>query len=1177
MLDSWTIIAVALAYLGALFAVASYGDRIARRRRAGTPRPFIYALSLGVYCTSWTFFGSVGLSAQSGLDFLPIYIGPIIMLVCGWPLLIKIVEIAKKQNITSIADFIAARYGKNQALGAVVAAIAVIGTLPYIALQLKAVASSLTTLLEVSGTSGPAFPVFSDLALVVAAAMAVFTVLFGTRHIDATEHQDGVIAAIAVESVVKLVAFTVVGAFVTFSMFGGIGPMLDKVAATPEIEELFTRGLQGDRWLTMTLLALVAIVLLPRQFHVAVVENTHISDVKRAAWLFPLYLIAINLFVVPIAIAGLLTFEPGTVDADSFVLALPVAADSPAMTLVAFVGGLSAATAMVIVATLALSIMVCNDIVVPLLLRQRQESAHEREDMLGLLLNVRRVAIFAILGLGYAFYHMIGDSVALAQIGLLSFAAIAQFAPAFFGGLIWRRATARGAMAGTLTGFALWAYTLILPAFTDAGWFPASLLEHGPFGIGLLRPEMLFNLEFEPLTHGVLWSLIANIAVYVAVSLLSQPQPIERLQANLFVAADLPAAAPSFRLWRTSISTGDLKRTVARYLGAERTERSFAEFAAARHIALDDEAEADIRLLRFAEHLLASAVGAASSRLVLALLLERYSANRRGAMRLLDDASAAIQYNRDLLQSAIDHVGQGIAVFDKTLNLICWNRQFRGLLHLPPDIGRVGVPLNEVVRTIVGNAGIAESERAIAERLDKLIVSMEPYQERLSHDGSVVEVRSSPMPDGGFVVTFADITERVEAAEALQRANETLERRVEERTARLTELNAELVRAKAEAEAANLGKTRFIAAASHDILQPLNAARLYTSSLVERHGEGSEDTAEDRRLAANVDASLEAVEDILTALLDISRLDAGALKPDVTSVHIGELFGALEREFGPVAAAQGLELRIVPSSLSVRTDRRLLRRVLQNLVSNALKYTPRGRVLVGCRRTGDTVRIAVLDTGTGIAEAKQTLIFQEFQRLDAAPEAGPGLGLGLSIVERIVHMLGHGLELTSVPGRGSAFSVAVPLAEPATEPAFAIGPRIGGPATARMEGLGVLCIDNEGQILDGMETLLEGWGCAVFKATGSAEALAVLDRHGSRIGCILADYHLHREDGLSLVETLRARAGRHLPAVLITADRSRTLRDRAAALGVLYLKKPVRPASLRASIAQSLIRAEAAE
>src|SRR5262245_36487345 len=425
MLQGWIVIAVALGYIGLLFVVASYGDRTRRFGREGRWRHFIYPLSLAIYCTSWTFFGSVGLASRTGFDFLTIYVGPILLIGLCSPLVMRIVRLAKAQNITSIADFIAARYGKAQTVAAAVALIAIIGTIPYIALQLKAVSASLTTILAPIGpATGAMQPVLGDIALYVAVAMAIFAVLFGTRHIDATEHQDGLMLAIATESIVKLIAFVGVGIFVTFWLFDGPHSLFAQALERPNTAAVLTREPVLGTLLAMTLLSLFAIVLLPRQFHVTVVENNSEAEIRRASWLFPLYLVLINLFVVPIALAGLLTFRPGQVDSDMFVLALPLAAHSDLFTIAAFVGGLSAATAMVIVESVALAIMVSNDILMPLVLQRRETLITGRGNVGGLLL-VRRMAIFVILFLAYVYYRLGGDA-QLASIGLLSFAAVAQ-------------------------------------------------------------------------------------------------------------------------------------------------------------------------------------------------------------------------------------------------------------------------------------------------------------------------------------------------------------------------------------------------------------------------------------------------------------------------------------------------------------------------------------------------------------------------------------------------------------------------------------------------------------------------------------------------------------------------------------------------------------------------------
>ncbi len=1177
MIQGWSVVAIAFAYLGLLFAVASYGDRRAKRRVPGASRPFIYALSIAVYCTSWTFFGSVGLAAASGYDFLTVYIGAGLMLAVGYPVIQRIVFISKNQNITSIADFIAARYGKSQTLAALVTVIVVIGVVPYISLQLKAISSSLTTVLVETGDTGSTLfslvesgpPV--DIALLVALTLAAFAILFGTRHTDATEHQDGLVLAVAAESLVKLIAFLIVGFFVTFWMFDGPIDLYTSAAARPDIAALFSNGIDVSRWLVITFLSLVCIILLPRQFHVAVVENNNISDVRKAAWLFPLYLAAINIFVIPIAVAGMLQFPQGNVDADMFVIALPMAAGSQIVTMVAFIGGLSAATAMVIVASVALAIMVCNNLVVPLMLRHRGLSSTERQDMGSMLLNIRRVAILAVLLLAYTYYHMIGNSVALASIGLLSFAAVAQFAPAFFGGMIWRRATEAGAVAGIVAGFSVWIYTLLLPSFSTAGWLPGMVFETGPFGIEWLHPQALFGFQSDPLVHGVFWSMFFNIATYLLVSLMRPLKVIERLQANIFVSRDPGAVGPPPRHWKSSLSFGVLRETVARYLGEERARRSFAEYRSTHNVHLAPEDSVDIEMIRFAEHLLASAIGAASSRLVLSLLVRRSSMGDPASLKLLDDASEAIQYNRDLLQTALDHVGQGICVFDRDMRLICWNLQFRELLKLPADLGRVGVPLTDILTHCIeqGIFPASDPDIAVSERIDKLVISRVTYHERLKN-GTVLEVRSAQMPDGGIVTTFTDITESFEAEEALERSKETLERRVEERTEELTQLNRELARARAESEQANIGKTRFLAAASHDILQPLNAARLYTTSLVEK-SDGNADGV----IAKNINASLESVEEILGTLLDISRMDTGVQAPEYSVFSLTSLMKQLAIEFTPQAEEKGIRVDFVSSSVKVRSDRQMLVRIFQNLVSNAIKYTDQGRVLVGCRHDGKHIRIEVHDTGVGITDSGQQLIFKEFQRLNTSTRNVPGLGLGLSIVERACRILDHPVQVKSEVGTGSMFSVSVPISTAPTNEI--VKPLPSSIPTLRLEGTKVLVIDNDEKILDGMTALLAGWGCQALKAKSLKEATETIRREDVEPNIVLVDFHLDEENGVDVIAGLRWMLRSDLPAILITADRSPELKVEASAQNIPILHKPLKPAALRALMARSRVQKIAAE
>src|SRR5512140_884466 len=1158
MLHDWGVIAVAFGYIGFLFFVASYGDRLSPAQR-GRASALIYPLSLAIYCTSWTFFGSVGFATRTSVDFLAIYLGPVLMIALGTPLLRRVIQLPKSQNITSIADFIAARYGKSQAVAATVALIAIIGSVPYIALQLKAVASSLETILS-EDQAFSSIPIIGDIALIVTLAMAAFAVLFGTRQTDATEHQHGLMLALAPASIIRLDASIAVGAFVTFWMFTP-AELIERAMKSPEAVRAINYSPSIGNFLTMTLLSFCAIMLLPRQFHVIVVENSSDAEVGRARWLFPLYLVAINLFVIPIAIAGLVSFPFGAADPDMYVLALPMEGGADLLSVAVFVGGLSAATAMVIVECVALSIMVSNDLIVPLVLQRRPEGRTGGADFSDFLLRSRRLAIFAIMVMAYFYYRALGNT-QLAAIGLLSFTAIAQLAPAFFGGLFWRQATARGAMAGMLVGIAVWSYTLFLPSFLDGNTAGLFLLQHGPFGIEALRPQALFGADLPPLLHGVLWSLALNVLTYVVLSLARQPSSIERVQADLFVPSAL-APTPTFRRWRTTVTVQDIQSTVAQYLGPDRARHSFEAFAATHRGRLEPAAPADFELLQHAEHLIASSIGAASSRLVMSLLLRKRTVSAKAALKLLDDSHAALHFNREILQTALNHVRQGIAVFDADLQLICSNRQFGDLLNVPPHFIQFGTPLREILEFM----GVSDPddpagrEAMIERRLAAYTTEGEPYLERLPERHMVIEVLTNRMPGSGFVITFTDVTPTFEAAEALERANATLEKRVRDRTEELTRLNSELARAKSTAEDANISKTQSLAAASHDILQPLNAARLYVTSLVERQAGG-----EDSRLVENIDDSLEAIEEILGALLDISRLDAGAMTPSITSFKMSDLMRSLEIEFAPIARAKGLKLTVVPCSLPVQSDRLLLRRLLQNLISNAIKYTPHGRVLVGCRRHGQSLQIGVYDTGVGIPVLKRGEIFKEFHRLEQGARIARGLGLGLSIVERLARVLNHGIALDSNVSGGSFFSVTVPIAKAINHTAAVTSAT--PLSRTPLSGALIVCIENDAAILDGMQTLLKAWNAEDIAEADPDAAIEAIEAAGRPVTGLLVDYHLDRGNGVAAIRDIRRRFGENIPAILITADRSPHVRAAARDENIAVLNKPVKPASLRAVLGQ---------
>ncbi len=529
MLTTEIILLFAFGYTGVLFAIAYFGDRRAAQARSIISNPYIYALSLAVYCTAWTFYGSVGRASASGLGFLPTYIGPTLVCALGWVVLRKIIRISKTHRITSIADFIGSRYGKSGALATVVTVIAVMGIIPYIALQLKAISMSYNIINQYPLIVMPRY--FADIAVVhdtafyVALLLALFAILFGTRHLDATERHEGLVAAIAFESLVKLVAFLAAGVFVTYGIYQGFGDLFTHAATVPRLQELFifeARGSGYFSWGLDIVLSMVVLICLPRQFQVIVVENVNEDHLQKAIWLFPVYLLAINLFVLPIAFGGAMQLPAG-VDADTFVLTLPMARRQEALSLLVFIGGMSAATGMVIVETVALSTMICNDLAMPVLLRLPFARSSRRQDLSAIVLNIRRCSIALVVLSAYAYFRFVGEAYALVSIGLMSFVAVAQFAPAMLGGIFWKQGTRAGAISGLAAGFGAWFYTLVLPSLAEAGLMDEGLITRGPWHIAVLNPLQLFGLQgLDPIAHAVFWSLLLNASFYVGVCLFSR-------------------------------------------------------------------------------------------------------------------------------------------------------------------------------------------------------------------------------------------------------------------------------------------------------------------------------------------------------------------------------------------------------------------------------------------------------------------------------------------------------------------------------------------------------------------------------------------------------------------------------------------------------------------------------
>ncbi len=1161
MVPGWVLLGVSLGYVALLFAVAYLGDRRPLYPERMSMRPVVYSLALAVYCSSWTFYGAVGSAVSSGWSFLPIYLGPILLFAFGIGLLQRLVQVTHEQNITSIADFVGSRYGKSQGLAALVTVVALIAAVPYIALQFKAGAMSIEVLSGI-GHRGPPAPL-REPAFYMAALLAVFSILFGTRQVDATEHHHGLMLAVALESLVKLLAFLAVGLFAWSQVGDGF---VERFRASALASTALPAGFPAQ-----LLLAFLAIVCLPRQFQVGVVECGHVDDVRRARWLFPAYLAVICACVVPIALAGASAFGGTAVDPDTYVLMLPLSHGQDALALVGFLGGFSAATGMVIVATMALATMVSNELVMPLALRLRWVDAQAQRDLSRVVLGIRRATIVALALAAYLYYRITSGQEGLAQIGLLAFAAVAQFAPAILGGLYWSGASRAGAYAGLGAGFLAWAYTLLVPTVASSAGLELDWIAEGPFGLAMLRPQGLFGLSgWDPLTHGVFWSLLFNLAGFLLLSLRRSPTMHERLRAMPFVDPSAQRTTGGEGEWRGRISVGDLRAIAERIVGARAVDRAFAEYReqVGRDIAPSDAA--DRSLLQHTERLLSASIGAATARRMLTTALRGIGMDLGEVVALLDETSQELRFNRALLAATLENISQGISVVDADLRLVAWNRRYVEMFDYPDGTVYIGRPVAELIHWNARRSGSGPGEAQV--QVEKRLAYMRqgsPYVfERVRRDGSVHEMRGRAMPGGGYVTTYTDVTDYKRVESALLEANETLELRVRERTGALSAAVEALRAAKLEAELANLSKTRFLAGASHDLLQPLNAARLFSAALKDAPAAD----ADSRLLADRIDGALKNAEELLESLLETSRLDSGAMRPEFSAVSARQLAQSLKEQFAPLAATRGLELRVRVPDLWLHSDRRMLRRILQNFLANALRYTRHGGVLLALRRRGGMAQWQVWDTGPGIAPEQVRLVFEEFERLDQpSPWGEKGLGLGLSICERIAHILDHRIRVASRLGRGSVFCLDVPLA---AEPLQSAVPEDPQPARD-VAGLRVLCVDNDPAILDGTAALLQRWGVRVVAATGLESALTSLRQ--ARPDILLADFHLDEAlDGLAVLDILRREAGgAPIPAALVTADRSEELAQRARSADFPLLHKPVRPAALRALLA-ALARRRAA-
>ena len=1131
MLSSGVVLFAGVVWLGIMFAVAVYGER--RPQVFARRWPDIYALSLAVYCTSWTFFGTVTQAARYGWPLPPTFIGTILLYVFGIGLLMRLVRLVRESNSTSIADFIASRLGQDGWLAAAVTFVAVLGIVPYIALQLKAVAMSFALLVRDDAAQVPAW---QDSALYVALAMAAFAMLFGTRSASAAEHNRGLILAMAFEALLKLGAMLAIGVFA----FG--------LPAAPSPSE-WLRPQPGDLsgFAPLVLLGMLAMFTLPHQFHVGAVECRDERHVLRARWLFPLYLLLIAIPILPLARAGDALLGAQGVPSDLYVLALPLSQGREDLALLAFLGGLSAGTGMVIVSTVTLSLMIGNHWLTPLWLRgvwaprRRAQAARSGEldhqpDLRGAVLVQRRIGILAIVLLAWGYSRLIAGNDALADVGALSFSALAALAPAL-GFALWRPQTPpRAVLLGIAAAVLMWTWLLLVPVLVEARGLETAWLREGPGGWSLFSPDGFFGLTgWSRLGRTVTMSLFAGVMV------------------TLFASTRATAwwqAGPR-RTGARGLALDTLRDAGGRFLPRESVDAALLG-------APSDGAVPALQEARL-ERELAAVLGSASARLLLDAARREAGRDFDTVAAIVGEASQDLRFNQRLLEAALENMSQGISVVDCDLHLVAWNRRYAELFGYPESMLRVGVPVAELVRYNLRHSWNAYSIEAASIEYDveKRMRHMQagtPYvSERVFPDGGAVEIRGNPMPGGGFVATFTDVTAFRHAEAELIHSNETLEQRVVDRTAKLDQ-------ARADAERANDAKSRFLAAIGHDLLQPLHAAQLFTDALVEQLPADAH-----RATAQQIRGALDSTGDLLSGLLDMSRLEAGGLVPQPHVFPLADVLEPLASEFRALAAERGLQFRYRATRAWVQTDPQLLRRVLQNFLANAVRYTERGGVLLGVRHHAGQLRIEVHDTGPGIPESQQAAIFEEFRRGEGA--AGQGLGLGLAIADRIARLLDAPLQLRSIGARGTVFSLTLAsIAIPQQETAPVV--------PAGLEGLRVLIVDNDPGALAALRTILESWQCRVDAVATYADADALLTT-GACHALWLFDYHLDDGDtGVSVQTRLSERFGAR-PTMILSADDSGEVRRIALEHGFGLLPKPVKALALK-SMLRRLLMARAA-
>ncbi|MFW8590068.1 PAS domain-containing hybrid sensor histidine kinase/response regulator [Glaciecola sp. 2405UD65-10] len=1097
-----------------LFLVASLGNRL-KKLPTG-----VYSLALGIHCTSWAFFGTSTQASQFGWALVPTYLGIILFMVFGFALIKRINYVCKQYKIASIAEFVSLHYQHSNALAVIVSLVCFVGVIPYIALQLDAISSAINLL--VNDTQQASL----SISLFVALGMAIFAIWFGARRMNLLEQNKGLMLTIATQSIIKLIALSIIGIYAVYDVFDGFVDLFEQSLASPKAREMIDKPFAYWIYLSHVVLGVCSMLCLPRQFHVNFVENRTDDELQTARWLFPSYLAGMSLFILPIALAGSIIFPTSTFTSDTFVLAIPISGQQYIISIIGFIGGLAASSSMVIMATLALGNMMANSVLSPLLFTLGQKGDQARKLSATQVLRIRQITILVMLFIAYWYHVYISANATLVETGTIAISLLAQTFPAIILGIYWSKSHKFGAILGLTFGICIILFGMLTPAIVSINNEDMRL---SPYEIA----DVLFI------------SLTVNSLVIVALSLLiNNPR-----------RQDLYQRKQNYDFY---IDYHQLVNLTDKLLPPEIS----IEFK--QQTDFIDEYQnykAPQSVIHRAQNLLSAHLGSASTRILLSAISDKTLHNDENMSDLLVQAGKDFQFNREILQASITHLPLGISVIDADLKLVAWNHLYEELFAYPEGYLKVGTPILEILkynaqRGLLGEKN--EQHHHIQKRMHKMLIGLTYKVVRPSVFGKMIEISGHPLPAGGYITCYSDITEYIEIQKALQQSKEVLEERVLMRT-------GELESAKVQAEKANISKTKFLAATSHDLMQPLNAATLFASMLKDLLSKPSNEQTQiikSQSLTENLICALDNAEALLSMLVEITKLENNQVKPNLQAFNLGELLHSLSCEYQYMVNHDKLSFHYVPCSIWVNTDRRLLTRIIQNLLSNALRYTKTGRILLGVRRRANMqCEVIIADTGPGIELAYQKQIFKEFTRVHPNDEH-PGLGLGLTIVERTSALLNLPLHLQSIINKGSVFSICLPRVASAQVQAK---PKILAEQGASMpcQNRNVLVLENDEAVSEALVSLLTSWGAKVTTAQDKASATQNT-MNEQRFDLIIADYHLNNSDtGVAVALEIRKQHSQDIPVILSSADRSEHIQALASENNMRYLPKPIKQAALK--------------